>query len=112
VEVGVLIPEDNYKTEYWMSIELQAVEDDEDPLTHLRILKELWSQRLREISPGVPQKVALMGDEFRVQFRYIFNGLRIWFVPCQAFATGLKRPLSEEPCSRDKWHSTTDLMAL
>jgi hypothetical protein len=94
-----------------MKIELEPVPGDEDPMTYLQMLRNIWVERLRRVSPGVARKVAGLGEDFRVQFRYIFNGLRIWFVPVQAWDIGLKRSISEEPCPKDKWYSTTDLMA-
>jgi hypothetical protein len=75
VEVGVLFPGDNLKTEYWMSIELQPVPGDDDPMTYFPILKHMWTDRLRKISPGVAWKVDNLGEEFRIQTKYIHNGL-------------------------------------
>jgi hypothetical protein len=34
-----------------MNLTLQPVPDDEDPTIYLRILKEMWMQRLREKLP-------------------------------------------------------------
>jgi hypothetical protein len=50
LEVGVLIPTERLKIEYWMSIALQPVPYDEDPTTYPRMLKGLWLERLRGIS--------------------------------------------------------------
>jgi hypothetical protein len=41
IEVGVLVPTEKFKIEYWMPIQLQPVPGDDDPLTYVRILKEL-----------------------------------------------------------------------
>jgi hypothetical protein len=84
---------------------------DEDPSIYLRVLKEMWMQRLREISNGVAQMLALLGEDFGVTVRYIHNGLRVWYVPILSVQDGVKRPLAEEPCPKDKWYSHTDLMA-
>jgi hypothetical protein len=111
IEVGPLLPEANYTVEYWMSITLQPVPGDDDPTTYHRILKELWMERLRGISQGLAQGLASMSDDFRVRVRYIFNGLRIWFVPNGAFQADTNRSLAEDPCPKDKWYSTSDLMA-
>jgi hypothetical protein len=43
--------------------------------------------------------------------RYLFNGLRLWFVPNVSLAGGINRSLAEDPCPKDKWFSPTDLMA-
>jgi hypothetical protein len=91
IEVGVLIPADNFKIEYWMPIALQPIPDEEDRLTYVRILKELWLEKLRGISPGVVQKLALLGDDFGFQVRYVFNGLRVWFAPNPTIRSGMNR---------------------
>jgi hypothetical protein len=110
IEVGILFPDEKHKIEYWMPIALQPVPDDDDPLTYVRILKDLWMERLRRISPGVAQNLALLGDDFGFRVRYAFNGLRIWFPPNPTIQAGMNRPLAEEPYSRDKWYSTSDIM--
>jgi hypothetical protein len=50
IEVGVYFPEERRNIEYWMTLTLQPVPDDDDPSIYLRVLKEMWMQRLREIS--------------------------------------------------------------
>jgi hypothetical protein len=42
-----MVPTDKFKIEYWIPIALQPVPEDEDPLTYVRILKELWLGKLR-----------------------------------------------------------------
>jgi hypothetical protein len=111
LDVGVLIPTKRLKIEYWMSVALQPVEDDEDPAIYLRVLQELWLERLREVSEGLAQSIETLGDNFKYQIRYVFNGVRVWFVPTPTFEEGIIRPFAEESCPRDKWYSTTDLMA-
>jgi hypothetical protein len=70
------------------------------------------TERLRGISQGLAQNVeGLLGDNFMVQVRYIFNGSRVWFVPIPTYNEGIVRPFGEEPCPKDKWYSTTDIMA-
>jgi hypothetical protein len=71
----------------------------------------MWMQRLREISNGVAQLLETLGDNFGVVTRYLYNGLRVWFAPMLSLQDGVKRPLAEEPLSKDKWYSWTDLMA-
>jgi hypothetical protein len=97
IEVGVYFPEESITIEYWMSITLPRVENEEDPTIYLLALKELWMIRLREISNGVVQWLESLGNDFGVQMRYLYNSLRVWFVPLASFQAGVKRPLAEEP---------------
>jgi hypothetical protein len=76
IEVGVYLPETNWKIEYWMSLTLQAVPGDDDPSIYPRILKEMWMQRLREISNGVAQMLETFRDDFGMVTRYLYNNLR------------------------------------
>jgi hypothetical protein len=94
-----------------MLITLQPVSDDEDPSVYVRILKELWLERLRGISAGVAQCLESVGDDFGFRLRYVFNGLRIWFAPLATIESGIRRPFAEEPHPKDKWYSTSDIMA-
>jgi hypothetical protein len=110
IEVGILIPNIGWMAEYWMKISLQPIPDDSNPESYPKELQDQALHRLSEISPGVAQKLADM-DEFWVITRYLYNGLRVWFCPLKTFKAGVKRPLAEEPCSKDKWISWTDLMA-
>jgi hypothetical protein len=111
IEVGVYFPETNYKIEYWMTITLQPVPGDDAPMTYHRILKELWMERTREISQGVEQCLASLGDDFGVGVKYLCDRLRVWFVPNASRLDGITRPLAEESCPKDKWYSWTDIMA-
>jgi hypothetical protein len=111
IEVGVLFPEVKRMIEYWMTITLQPVPGDDDPTIYLRVLKEAWMERLREISNGVAQMSEGLGDNFGVRVRYLYNGLRVWFAPTVTTQEGFTGPLAEEPCSKDKWYSWTDIMA-
>jgi hypothetical protein len=52
-----------------------------------------------------------MGSNFSYQVRYKDNGLRVWFVPTQTVEEGFVRPFAEEPAAKDKWYSTSDIMA-
>jgi hypothetical protein len=111
IDVGVLVPTERLKIEYWMPIALQPVPDDDDLTIYVRILKELWLERLRGISEGLAQSLALLGDDFSSRLRYVFNGLKVWFAPRETVLSGIKRPFAEELCPRDKWYSTSDIMA-
>jgi hypothetical protein len=81
LEVGVLIPTEKMKIQYWMSVTLQPVPEDEDPTTYRKLIKETWLERLREVSKGLAQSTETLGDDFGYQIIYVFNGARIWFVP-------------------------------
>jgi hypothetical protein len=75
-------------------------------------LKDAWMERPKEISEGLTDRTAeLIGNDFKYKVRYVFNGLRVWFVPNQTFDEGFTRPFAEEPCPKDKWYSLSDLMA-
>jgi hypothetical protein len=41
----------------------------------------------------------------------VFNNPRVWFVPTPSYEEGFKRSLAEEPYPKDKWFSTTDILA-
>jgi hypothetical protein len=111
IEVGILFPEENRNIEYWMDLKLQPVPDDSKPEVYPTILKNMCLHRLREISNGVAQMLDSLGDEFRVETRYLFNSLRVWFCPTAVYNSRVKRPLAEDPIPKDKWYSWTDLMA-
>jgi hypothetical protein len=97
LDVGVLIPTEKLKIEHWMSAALQPVEGDEDPTIYLRVLQALWLERLRDVSEGLAQSIETLGGNFKYQIRYIFNGVRIQFVPTPTFDEGIVRPFAEEP---------------
>jgi hypothetical protein len=111
IGVGIFFPDTNFKIEYWMNIMLQPVEGDEEPTIYLRVLKELWMERLREVSEGIAVNLASLGHDFGKRMRYLCNSLRVWFVPIESYNSGQKRSLAEEPCTKDKWYSYTDIMA-
>jgi hypothetical protein len=95
--------------EYWMKMSLQPIPDDSNPESYPKESQNQALQRLSEISPRVAQQLADM-NEFWVITRYLYNGLRVWFCRLATFKAGMKRPLAEEPCSKDKWISWTNLM--
>jgi hypothetical protein len=94
-----------------MKIILPRVENEDDPTIYLLALKELWMERLREISNGVAQMLGTLGNDFGVVIRYLRNALKVWFVPLFNSQPVIKRPLAEEPIPKDKWFSPSDLMA-
>jgi hypothetical protein len=55
--------------------------------------------------------MADLEDDFWIITRYLYNSLRVWFCPKKTFNAGVKRPIAEEPCSKDKLISWTDIMA-
>jgi hypothetical protein len=112
LEAGIIFPtKDGLTVEFWMKLTLQRVEDDDVPGTYSRVAKEMWLERLREESPYVTEPLGTLGDDFGMKMRYIRNTIRLWFVPNQSVAVGFTRSLAEEPCAKDKWYSTSDLMA-
>jgi hypothetical protein len=111
IEVGILVPNAGWLVEYWVTINLQPIPGDSDPQTYSREVQRLAFQRLREISDGIAQKMEEWEDDFRIITRYLYNNLRVWICPMKAFNAGVKRPLAEESCPKDKWISWTDIMA-
>jgi hypothetical protein len=75
------------------------------------MLKELWMEKLKEISQGVAQCLASLGNDLGFRLLYVFNGLRIWFAPNATIQAGTNRSLAEDPCPKHRWYSTTDIMA-
>jgi hypothetical protein len=109
IEAGLMFPNEDWKIEYWMNLTLQAIPDDQDPATYPSILRDMCIQRLSGVSQGIAQILESV-DNFRMESRYLYNGLRVWFCPMVAFSI-VKRPLAENPIQKDKWYSWTDLMA-
>jgi hypothetical protein len=104
-----MFPNENWKIEYWMTLRLQAVPDDQDPATYPFILQDMCIQRLRGVSQGIAQILDSVAS-YRIETRYLYNNLRVWFCPTVAYNI-VKRPLAENPIPKDKWYSWTDLMA-
>jgi hypothetical protein len=50
-------------------------------------------------------------EGFRVETRYLFNTVRVWFCPTVAFGTRVKRPMAEDPSPKDKSYASSGLMA-
>jgi hypothetical protein len=88
------------------------LEDEDDLTAYILALKEAWIERLGELSQEMATTIAqTLGNEYKYKMRYVFNGLRVWFVPNPTFDEGFIRPFAEEPTPKDKWYSTTDIMA-
>jgi hypothetical protein len=108
IEVGVGLPLDGRKYEYWMKVTLYPIPDDEDPTIYLREAYRLAKERLYPIT----QQLDVLGDAFNYRMRYVSSTVRIWFIPQVTFLEGeYTRPFAEESCPKDKWFSETDLMA-
>jgi hypothetical protein len=115
IEVGIFLPGESegvpWNIEYWMSLSLQLVPQAQ-PEDYPVLLKDLCIQRLHEFSNGAAQFFeGIEDDKFRVETRYLFNGVRVWFCPVGAFGTRVKRPMAEDPSPRDKWYSANGVMA-
>jgi hypothetical protein len=93
-----------------MNLSLQLVPDAQ-PEDYPAILKDLCLQKMREISNGVAQWLEDLGDDFRVETRYLFNAVRVWFCANRVFGSRVKRPLEEDPIPKNKWYSGRGLMA-
>jgi hypothetical protein len=113
LDVGVIFPTQDGRTyEFWLELIIQHMPDDgEDPLFHLRVIKEQWMERLKRESPYVAHALERIGEDFGAKMRYGFNRVRVWYVSNAALAAGFKRPLAEESIPKDKWYSPSDLMA-
>jgi hypothetical protein len=87
-----------------MDLSLQWIPNAQ-PEDYPTILKNMCIQRTRMISNGVAQWLEGLGDNFRIETRYLFNSLRVWFCPTTAFGSRIKRPMAEDPSPKDKWYS-------
>jgi hypothetical protein len=109
LDVGIIFPTKDARTyEFWLEFSLQPVpEDDGDPMSYFRVIKELWMERLRKDSPHVAYAFDRdhLADDFSVKMRYVFNKIRIWYVQNSSLQAGFTRSLAEEPCPKDKWFS-------
>jgi hypothetical protein len=109
IEVGVLVPDEKYTLEFWMKLTLQPLPGDEDMALYPQQLKELWLEKLRTTSQTIAVNLETVGNDFRMRFRYLYNRLRVWFVPRVSFEGGINRSLAEDPIAKDKWVSN-DMM--
>jgi hypothetical protein len=105
IEVGIFLPGESqgvpWNVEYWMNLSLQLLPDAQ-PEDYPLVLKNLCIQRLHEFSNGVAQFFEGLGDQFRIETRYLFNSVRVWLCPIGAFGTRVKCPMPEDPSPRDK----------
>jgi hypothetical protein len=86
-------------------------EPNAQPTDYPTILKNMCIQRTKTISNGVGQWLESTGEEFRVETRYLFNTVRVWFCPTAVFGIRVKRPMAEDPSPRDKWYAGSGIMA-
>jgi hypothetical protein len=80
----------------------------------IRVIKEMWMERLRRDSPYVAYAFDRdhVSEDFSVKMRYVFNTIRLWYVRNPSLQAGFTRALAEEPCPKDKWTSPSGLMCL
>jgi hypothetical protein len=101
LDVGIIFPTKDARTyEFWLELSLKPMpEDDGDPMFYFRVIKELWMERLRKDSPYVAYAFDRdhLADDFSVKMRYVFNEIRIWYVPNSSLQAGFTRSLAEEP---------------
>jgi hypothetical protein len=97
LEVGVGLPLNGRKCEYWMKITLQPVPDDDGPTIYLREVYRLSKERLSSIS----QQLDVLVEDFYYRMRYIYNSIRIWYIPQITFNEGeYTRPFAESRVQR------------
>jgi hypothetical protein len=106
IHVGVGSQNLGKRIEYWMTITIDP-EPVEDPEVYLHAAYTIALERLSPIIPAL----ANFGFDVQYRMRYFQNSLYIWHVPTVMFQDGYIRPLSEEPCPKDKWYTETGLMA-
>jgi hypothetical protein len=108
IEVGVGLPLNGRRYEYWMKITLQPIEDEDGPTVYLREAFRLAKERLLQVT----QQLDVLGENFAYKMRYVFNSIRIWFIPQITFDEGeYTRSFAEEACPKDNWFSESDVMA-
>jgi hypothetical protein len=116
LDVGVIFPSKDGRTdEFWLELTLQPLpEDDGEPMFYFRVIKDMWMECLRRDSPYVAYAFDRdhVADDFSFKMRYVFNKVRIWYVPNGSLQVGFSRSLAEEPCPKDKWFSPSGLMAI
>jgi hypothetical protein len=114
IEVGIFLPGESqgvpWNVEYWMDLSLQLLPDAQ-PEDYPKVLKNLCIEKMHEISNGVAQFFAGLGDEFRIETRYLFNSVRFWLCPLGAYGARVKRPMAENPAPMDKWYAANGVMA-
>jgi hypothetical protein len=74
-----------------MELTLQPEPDDGDPMMYLRIILSIWMERLQRESPYTGGPLATLGDDFSARMRYVFNKIRIWYVPNDSLKAGFTR---------------------
>jgi hypothetical protein len=115
LDVGVIFPSKDGRTyEFWLEMTLQPLaEDDGSSSFYCRVIKNMWMANLQKNSPYVAYAFdrGHLEDNFSYKVRYLFNKVRVWFVPNGSLEAGFSRSLAEEPCPKDKWISPSGLMA-
>jgi hypothetical protein len=114
IEVGIFLPGEiegvPWNVEYWMDLSLQLLPDAQ-PEDYPVVLRNLCIQKIQEFSSRAAQWSEGIGDQFRIETRYLFNSVRFWLCPIVAYGTRLKRPMAEDPSPRDKWYAANGVMA-
>jgi hypothetical protein len=105
IAVGLALPIDNYPTEYWMNLTLDPLPEDDDGRAYAEVLRQLWLEKLRELSPRIAAECDNLGQDFSFKMRYQGNALKVWFTPTVHMLGGLDKPLAEAPVPKDKWVS-------
>jgi hypothetical protein len=99
-------------TEYWFKMVLPLQPEEDEGRVYPSILKNLWLEKLGELSPAIPQVCQGFGSELRYRMKYIMNGLRVWFIPTVLYEERGDHVLREAPTQKDKWYSFDTLVLI
>jgi hypothetical protein len=105
IETGVAFSVEDHQVEYWYNLTPQPdpEADNGDLPRYVRLLQEAWFEQLSNSSSQIADQVVRMNvREYRLEMRYVGNGLRVWFVPAHPSFNDWK-PLLDSPLVRDKW---------
>jgi hypothetical protein len=69
ISVGVAVSVDNTATEYWFNLVLDPLPDDDDGRMYAEVLRQMWLEKLGELSPRIAQKCANLGINFSHKIR-------------------------------------------
>jgi hypothetical protein len=109
IAAGVAFNINGFATEFWMTLALESLEDDDEGRAYAGALHQLWIWKLRQVSPRVAADCDTVTD-FSYSMRCQGNALKVWFVPRAHYEGGITKSLAEQPISKDK-SFTNDMIA-